>query len=83
MEYNIETKDKDTHYIRAIREELEKAKKYKKQKDENRFRAQKVKIRSLVKEFRRADVKANKKLNMFADDFNDLNITILTNRSED
>ena len=83
MEYNIETKDKDTHYIRAIREELEKAKKYKKQKDENRFRAQKVKIRSLVKEFRRADVKANKKLNMFADDFNDLNITILTSRSED
>lgn len=83
MEYNVETKDKDTHYIHAIREELEKAKKYKKQKDENRFRAQKVKIRNLVKEFRRVDVKANKKLNIFADDFDDLNITILTNGSED
>ena len=83
MEYNIESGEKDTYYMRSIREELDKAKKFKKQKDENRFRAQKTKIRNLIKEFRRVDVKANKKLAKFKDEFENLNFSVLTGRSED
>ena len=83
MEYNIESGEKDTYYMRSIREELDKAKKFKKQKDENRFRAQKTKIRNLIREFRRVDVKANKKLAKFKDEFENLNFSVLTGRSED
>lgn len=83
MEYNIESGEKDTYYMRSIREELDKAKKFKRQKDENRFRAQKTKIRNLIREFRRVDVKANKKLAKFKDEFEALNFSVLTGRSED
>ena len=83
MEYNVETKEKDTHYIKAIEKELESAKKFKKIKDEVKFRAQKQKIRNLIKEFRRVDVKANSKLARFSDDFDELNFSVLTNRGDD
>lgn len=82
MEYNVETREKDTYYIRQIEDELEKAKRFKKMKDENRFRAQKVKIRNLIREFRRVDIKANKKLSRFANDFDDLNFSILYSKED-
>lgn len=83
MEYNVETKEKDSHYIRQIENELDKAKRFKSMKDETKFRAQKAKLRDLIKEFRRVDIKANKKLARFADDFDSLNFKVLYSGEED
>ena len=77
MEYNIESKSKDSLYVRRVEEELEKAKRYKKVKDEIKLRAQKVKMTSIIKEFRRVDIKADKKLKKFEDDFDSIGFNIL------